>query len=327
MRHPANVGFVDAHAEGDGRHDNQPVIGLEAALDLAPGVGVHSAVIGQRALASVTQGGGKAFGLGAGAAVDDARLALARGSKGQDLLAGAVLRGKGKVDIGAVKPAEELARLTLAKELLNDLGAGFGVGGGRESGERHIKRAAQRADAQVVGTEIVPPLADAMRFIDGKQRDARLLQKPVSSAGGKAFRRHVEQFQVAAVKRVEDRVGFLRRIGRGQRGGRYAGGVQGAHLVAHQGDERRDHDGQAGAQKRGQLEAERLAPAGRQDGKHVFAGCDRFHDVTLHGAKPVKAEDTGKKINCGRGGPVHHIPVVSFVLLLLLPIPCHVNVP
>jgi hypothetical protein len=59
----------------------------------------------------------------------------------------------------------------------DDLGPGLGIRGGGEGGERHIERPAQRADAQVVGAEVVTPLADAMRFVDGDQAHADPAQK------------------------------------------------------------------------------------------------------------------------------------------------------
>jgi hypothetical protein len=46
LRDPADVGLVHAHAEGDRGHDDQPVLGGEAVLDLAAVVGLHPAVIG-----------------------------------------------------------------------------------------------------------------------------------------------------------------------------------------------------------------------------------------------------------------------------------------
>ena len=45
---PADVGLVDAHAEGDRRHHDQPVLALEGGLDPAALLGIEARVIGQR---------------------------------------------------------------------------------------------------------------------------------------------------------------------------------------------------------------------------------------------------------------------------------------
>ena len=73
---------------------------------------------------------------------------------------------------GRSKPRRKLLRRAPAEQPRGDLGARFGVGGGGERGQRHIERRSQFADAQVVGPEIVAPLADAMRLVHGDQPDA-----------------------------------------------------------------------------------------------------------------------------------------------------------
>ena len=107
MGDPADVGLVDAHAEGDGGHDDQPVLLLEAHLDPAAFVGLHPAVIVAGAVPRLAQGLGQRLGLGAGGAIDDAGLALAGGGKAQDLLARRVLDRKGQAHVGPVEAAQE----------------------------------------------------------------------------------------------------------------------------------------------------------------------------------------------------------------------------
>jgi hypothetical protein len=48
MRHEADVGFVDAHAEGDGRDHHDAVLAQEAALVRRAGRCVQPGVVGQR---------------------------------------------------------------------------------------------------------------------------------------------------------------------------------------------------------------------------------------------------------------------------------------
>ncbi len=51
---------------------------------------------------------------------------------------------------------------------------------------------------EVARTEIVPPLADAVRFVDREQRDADVAQSFGSRAEIESLRRDVEQLHVAA---------------------------------------------------------------------------------------------------------------------------------
>ena len=172
MGNPADVGLVHAHAEGDGGDHDQPVFALKAGFDDAPVLGLHAAVIMAGGVALVAQRLGQGFGLGAGAAIDDAGLAAAGGGKGEDLLARVVLGGEGKVDIGPVKAVQKGVGRGAVEQFLDDLGLGFGIGSGGEGGQRHVQRAPQFADAQVIGAEIMAPLADAMGLVHGDQADA-----------------------------------------------------------------------------------------------------------------------------------------------------------
>ena len=76
MSNPTDVGFVHAHAKGHGRHHDQPVLGVESRLDDAAVFGLHPAVIGAGIVTVAAQRLRQCFGLGAGAAIDDAGLPL-----------------------------------------------------------------------------------------------------------------------------------------------------------------------------------------------------------------------------------------------------------
>ena len=62
-------------------------------------------------------------------------------------------------------------------------------------------------------------------------------------------------------------------------------GAQLRHLIAHQCDQRRDHDGQAVAQQRGELVAQGFAAARRHHREHVASGQDGLDDLPLTGAR------------------------------------------
>jgi hypothetical protein len=292
----ADVGLVDAHAEGDGRGDHEPVLDLEAALRGAAGIRIQAGMVGQGGVAGLGQGGGDGLGLGAGGAVDDAREATAAADEVEELGAGLVLRAEGERQVRPVEAAEEGRRLAAFEETLGDLRAGVGVGGGgQRDGLDAAEPGAQGADAEIVRAEVVAPLADAMGLVDGEELDAGAGEQARRAGGGEALGRHVEELQAALVEGLEDGLALVGRIGGGERPGRNAGLRQRADLVAHERDERRDDEGDAVAHQGGQLVAERLAAARRHDREDVAAGGDRLDDLGLAGAEIGEAEDPGEQ--------------------------------
>jgi hypothetical protein len=299
--HPADIGLVDAHAEGDGRHDDQSVFGGEAVLDPAAVFRVHAAVVAERGVPVLAERLGQRLGLCAGAAVDDARLAATGGGEGEDLAAGAVLGLEGKVQVRTVEAAQEGARRFAVEEPGDDLVLRLGIGGGGEGGQRHVERAAQLSDPEIVGAEVVAPLADAVRLVNGDQADPGIGQHPLRATGGEPLGGEVKELQLARRQRVPDGVGLLGCIGRGQRPGGDPGLAQAANLVAHQRDQRRDHQRDPGPQQGGKLKAQRLAAARGHDGKNILARGDGVHDLFLAGAEGVESEYVAQK----RGGVGH----------------------
>jgi hypothetical protein len=241
-------------------------------------------------MAGLAQGGGQGFRLGAGAAVDDAGLAAAGGGELQHLTARAVLGGEGEVNVGPVETAQENPRGLATEQAGDDFVAGFLVGGGGEGGKRHAQSPAQGPDAQIVGAEIMPPLRDAMGLVHRDQRGADAAQKGDGAGRGQPLGRHVEQAQAAGIERGENPVCFLFGIARGECPGLDPGGAQGAHLIAHQGNQRRDDDGDALAHQGGQLVAQGLAAAGGHDGQRVAPLGHRLHDFSLPGAEGIETE-------------------------------------
>ena len=139
MRDPADIGFVDAHAKGNGCADDQPVFLLETAFDDAAVFGLHPAVVVAGAMASLVQGAGEGFGLGAGAGVDDAGLPFAGSGEVEDLFARAIFDCKGEVDVGAVETMQERRWFLTGEEFLHNLIASFRISSCCEGSERDIK--------------------------------------------------------------------------------------------------------------------------------------------------------------------------------------------
>ena len=101
--------------------------------------------------------------------------------------------------------------------------------------KRHIQCAAQIADSKVIGSEIMAPLTDAMRLIDGDQPDPRAAQHSHGPTRGQPFRRHIEKLPSTIFKPLPYCIRFLFAIARGQRTRRHACRLQGPNLIAHQG--------------------------------------------------------------------------------------------
>ena len=103
----ADVGLVDAHAEGDRRADDQPVLALEAGLGEAAVVGREAGMVGERRVSGLAERRGEALGAGAARAVDDARLTAPGGDAVEDLPARIVLGREGEREVRPVEAAQE----------------------------------------------------------------------------------------------------------------------------------------------------------------------------------------------------------------------------
>ena len=195
-------------------------------------------------------------------------------------------------------------------QLRGDVVLHQGRGGG---GERDDRRGPQRrqvlAEHAVVGPEIVAPLRDAVRLVDGDQRRLALGQHLREAGDAQALRRDEEELQ-RAVEVVD--AGLAR-------GGAVAAGVDAlhgeaallelGHLIFHQGDQRADHQRGAAARDAGQLVAERLAGAGRHHQQDVAAVDHGLADGLLAGAEGRESEGAfaavrraGRPVRIGRGG-------------------------
>src|SRR5262249_53738188 len=83
----ADVGLVDAHAEGHGGHDDVAVVAAEGILGAGARPGLHAGVIGQRPHAVVAQELGHRLHRLARQAIDDAALPAPRLHEAQDRVA------------------------------------------------------------------------------------------------------------------------------------------------------------------------------------------------------------------------------------------------
>ena len=103
--------------------------------------------------------------------------AAVRADEIQDLLAAAGLGLHRQPQVGPVEAVHEHRRLA-AEKLVQNVGARGRVGG---RGERHGLHAAEfglhLAERRIFRAEVVAPLRDAMRLVDGEQRDLGALEQ------------------------------------------------------------------------------------------------------------------------------------------------------
>ena len=135
-------------------------------------------------------------------------------------------------------------------------------GGGEASTRGNFQAAADFRELEVVRAEVVSPLGDAVRFVDGRELDRQAFQPLAEGFVGKALGSDVEQLERAGIEslvNVADLLGIERRIQ--PRGGNALRG-EGVHLVPHQRDERGNDEREAVEQQRGKLIAQRLSAAG-----------------------------------------------------------------
>ena len=165
------------------------------------------------------------------------------------------------------------------------------VGRRGERDTRHVRETlGDDGQADIFGAEVVAPLRHAMRLVDREQGDFRAAEQCQAARCQQSFRRDIKQVEIARQQPLLDRGRFLI----GQRGIQDrcldAGFQQAGDLVAHQRDQRRDHDAAALAQQRRQLIAERLAAAGRHQHQAIAAIGDMPDDLFLRAAKARQAE-------------------------------------
>ena len=214
-------------------------------------------------------------------------------------------------DVGPVEAGDVAGRVAEAQAGA-DVVAGLRVGGGGAGDDGHAgEQPAQPAQLHVLGAEVVAPLADAVRLVDGEAGRGRcrgvivdLEQARKERLGHQRLGRDVEQVEFAAVQRARARAAPRRPRARSCRRRRDAGRPQRVDLVLHQRDERRDDDAGAGAHERRQLVAERLAAAGGHEHEGVAAGDDVVDDLLLVRPVLVEAEDVAQQDASGsrRGG-------------------------
>ena len=209
MDDEADVGLVNAHAEGVGADQHLPVARQPALLHLgaqSPGPGRHGT---SRPFAQRRQRVADQFGdflaLLAGGDVDQPAAAQSdqlRQGAGQPFqpLALALAPMDAQVQVGPVEAADQHLRV-VHPQIGDDALLDAAGGRGRDGGERG---AAQRRDdvlqGEIIGPEVVAPLRDAVRLVHDQAGDRGGAQGVHECLGAEAFGGDVQQADAPAAQ-------------------------------------------------------------------------------------------------------------------------------
>ena len=149
------------------------------------------------------------------------------------------------------------------------------------------KRLLEDSQAAILGAEVVAPGADAVGFVDRRERDVRLGQELEGPRHEQPLGSDVEQFERPAADLARDVATLLGREGAVDRRGRHAALPQRVDLVLHQRNERRHDDRQPVTTKGRDLKAETLPPASGKHRHRVATPHDAGHRLALQGPKFV----------------------------------------
>ena len=242
MRYKSNIGFIDAHAEGNGCNNHNAVFLLKARLMFGAQCVVHACVIRQRAYALTVQPSRGFFHFAARQAIHDARIALMMvGDEVMQLPPRIQLVDDGVANVGTVETGNELPRV-LQRESCNDFASRIWIRRRSQRDARHLRKAfVQQGKLQILRTKIVTPLRDTVGFVDGEQRDRNLSKQLQHARHEQALGRDIDKIEITGQQRLLERVIFRRIQRRIERGRANAELFECRDLILHQCDQRRNH--------------------------------------------------------------------------------------
>ncbi len=224
-------------------------------------------------------------------AINDAAFFGPRAQKIEQLFVGLVFGQHPICQVRAIEAGDIATRVAQFQKGDDIFAHALGSGGGQRHHWRLWKKRPQFGKLAVFGPEIVAPLADAVRLVNGQQVYVPPLQIGQETGKHQPLRRYVEQAILPVMQPAQSQAGFTCRQRRVEEGGWHAAGLERIHLVLHQGDQRRHHHREARAGHGRQLEAERFTAACRQQRKHVLAGQRIADDFLLQRSKGSEAKE------------------------------------
>ena len=271
MHHEPHVRLVHAHAERDRRDDDGHAVAGEVLLRLPSNLRRQSRVVGARPPPSSGERRRHVLRLLPGEAVDDGRIPPTPLQQHVQLPLDVVLRPHRVAQVRAVEARHEHLG-PLEVELLHDVPPHPLRRRRRQRQQRRPREhVAKLPQVAVVRPELVPPLGDAMRLVDGDQAHPQPAQEPAKPLDGQPLRRDVQDLDESLSNLPHHPLDVPQRKRAVNKPSRNAIGVQPVHLVLHQRDQRRDHQRHPIHRQRRQLVAQRLPTARRHQQQRVPA--------------------------------------------------------
>ena len=138
-----------------------------------------------------------------------------------------------------------------------------GGGGGQRHRPRRPKALSHLAEQRIVRPEVVPPVGDAVGFVDREKIDLDLRERFQKSRAAEPLGRDVDQLVSAGFDAIQSGGPLqLAQAGVNERR-RDASRGELLHLILHQCNQRRDDEGDPGQHHRRKLIAKALSRAGR----------------------------------------------------------------
>ena len=255
---------------------------------------VESGMIGRRLDLVGAEDGREFFHFLSRQAIDDTALPRVLLDKTYDLLVYLLrFRAHFVIEVRPVERAFKLQRVGDAQALL-DVGAHLVGSRGGESDDRGLAYALYRgADIAVFRAEVMSPLRDTMRLVDRVKRYFDRFEEIHVVVLIQRLGSHIEQFRLPlhdiGLDLVDSRL-IERRVEVVSHPLLFAHAIDHIYLVFHECYQRRDHDGCALHDERGQLVAQRLATAGRHEHKGIVASKHILDDGLLVAFELIEAE-------------------------------------
>ena len=292
MGDETDIRLVDPHAEGDRRGDDDPFLPEEALLMMLAHRGFEAGMIGQRSTPARAQPSRGLLGRASRETVNDSSIGrMFRGEKMPQLLQRALLRDDAVEQVRSVVPRGENPRFR-QPQLCDDVAPRRAVRGRGQRHDGHPWEALfEDRELLVLLAEIVPPLRDAVRLVNGKKGEASVRQQLQTTRCHQPLRRDIEEIEGGVPNSALDRGSLGRRQPRVEGRRAHPRLAQSVNLVLHQRDQRGYHDADARTQQRRDLVTHRLAAAGRHQHDGVAAGNDVLDDRELLAAEAVEPEN------------------------------------